>query len=284
MAKNLDSDFFYFSEETSAIDPKTFDYTKRTDAGIWWLVFPARVHYFDVINRNNRGYLRKNVEEMFFSPKNTDLMNHNRWFGEADHPFDMYETMKLTKKRIEKVYWPNRSHKLTKPKFTDSYLDLVIETCSGTEIGRGMANDIVQGMVPGFSCRSCGQLQIINGKPIVVISKLITYDTVPYSGFENADAIGDPVAKSKSIITEEGASDRPNHDVMIPVNALIDDLCKTDAKVYAYMESSDGDLTAKGVTRDGKLHLTDGGIHIYAGVDEYSLGMMKDFYRSYGRK
>lgn len=284
MASNLDSDFFYFSEETSSIDPKTFDYQKKSEASTWWLVFPARVHYFDVINRNNRGYLRKNVEENFFSPKNVDLLKHSRMFGEADHPFDMYETLKLTKKRVEKVWWPNRSHKLTNPKFTDSYLDLIIETCSGTEVGRGMANDIVQGMIPGFSCRSCGQLQIINGKPIVVISKLITYDMVPYSGFENADAIGDAVAKSKTIVTEECMdSKQKNHDVMIPVNDLIDDLCKTDGKVYSYMESADGDLTVKGLTRDGKLHLTDGGLHVYAGVNQYSLGMVKDFYRSYGK-
>lgn len=282
MAKQeLDADYFYFCEETSQIDPKTFDYKKRSEAGTWWLVFPARVHYFDIINRNNRGYLRKNVEEFFFSPKNVDLMNHNRWFGEADHPFDMYETLKLTRKRVEKVYWPNRTHKLTKPNFTDSYLDLVIETCSGTEVGRGMANDIIQGMIPGFSCRSCGQLQIINAKPIVMISKLITYDTVPFSGFENADAIAAPTAKSKTIVTEEGHEARSHRDVMIPVKDLLDDLAKVDEKVYAYMEAADGDITGGNLTADGKLHLNNNGLHIYAGVDQYSLGMVKDFYRSF---
>lgn len=280
----MDSDYFYFCEETSAIDPKTFDYQRKNEAGTWWLVFPARMHFFGVTNRNNRGYLKKNVQETLFSPKNIDLMDHNRWFGEADHPFNMYKTLELTKKRVEKVYWPNRTHKLTKPTFTDSYLDMIIETCSGTDMGRGMANDIIQGMIPGFSCRSCGQMQIINAQPIVLISKLVTYDQVPYTGFEGADAIGEATAKSNKIVTEEGDEARPNRDVMIPVKELLDDLSGRDKKVYTYMEAAEGDITGGELTRDGKLHLNNNGLHIYAGVDQYSLDMVKDFYRSFGKR
>lgn len=289
MAKEeLTNDFFYLSEETSMIDPKTFEFSKKHEADTWWLVFPARVHYFDIINRNNRGYLRRNVEEKFFSPKNKDMMQRSRWFGEPDHPFEEFENVHLTRKRIQKVLWPNRSHKLTKPTFTDSYLDLVIETCSGTEVGRGMANDIIQGMIPGFSCRSCGQLQVIGGKPIVMISELITYDSVPYSGFENADSLGKAKMKSASI-TEEADStpatiSPKSHDILIPWNEIAEDVANKDEKMYAYMESSEGSLRMTGVTPDGKAHLTDGGLHVYAGISQYSLDMVKDFYRSYGKK
>lgn len=290
MAKEqLTSDFFYFSEETSAIDPKTFDYKKGGDPkSVWWLVFPARVHYFDIINRNNRGYLKQNVHDNFFSTKNKDLLKRGGLFGENDHPFDMYESVKLTRKRVEKILDEKRSHKITNPTFTDSYLDVIMETCSATDVGRGFANDIIQGLIPAFSCRSCGQLQIINAKPIVLISKLITYDKVQYSGFENADMIGKPVAKSNSIMLEEGGTPQAmspkSHDVQIPVKDLLDDLCKSDEKVYGYMESCEGDITGANLTRDGKLHLNNSGLHIYAGVDQHSLAMVKDFYRSFGKR
>lgn len=290
MAKGeLSNDFFYLSEETSAIDPKTFEFSKKHEAGAWWLVFPARIHYFGIINRNNRGYLRRNVEEKFFSPKNKDQMQRNRWFGEYDHPFEEFENVHLTQKRIRKVVWPNRSHKITNPTFTDSYLDVIMETCSGTEHGRGMANDIVQGMIPGFSCRSCGQMQIIDGRPIVMISELVTYDSVPYSGFENADMISGAKLASKSITEEAGsvptAVSPQSHDILIPWNELAEDLVNKDEKVGTYMEAADGSLQLIGVTPDGKAHLTDGGLHVYAGIDQYNLGMVKDFYRSYyGRK
>jgi hypothetical protein len=277
------NDFFYFCEETSKVDPKTFDFVKKPgEAGTWWLEFRADLHFFDVINRNVRGYLCDNVRERVFSPKNKDLMERNAWFGENDHPFQTYENQPLTRKRIEKVVWEKRSHKIQDPVFTPEKLNAKISTCSGTEVGRGFANDIIQGLIPAFSCRSCGELQIINSKPTVIISKLITYDNVPFAGFEGAKQTTPVKAKGSKIMLESG--EEKVLDIKIPYKDLLDDLTKDDEKAYAYMESADGDVALEGVTDDGRVHLVNGGLHIYAGLNKQSVGMVRDFYRSFGRK
>lgn len=277
------TDFFYFAEQTSAIDPKKFDFTTRRRADAWWLEFVAAMHFFEVLNRNNRGYLKDNVQQMLFSPKNTDLMQRNCWYGEEDHPFSMYKDVELSRKRVEKVYWRNRTHMQKNPVFYDDHLDMTVATCCSTDPGRGLAEDIIQGMIPNFSCRCCGQMEIIKAMPIVLISKLITYDFVPFAGFENASMKGNPKLQS-SVITEsaEEIHGSPlNHDVCIPVKSLLDDLCKGDDKVYYYMEAADGDLCLEGLSTDEKLMISQGGLHIYAGINKHSVDMVKDFYRSF---
>lgn len=281
--KDIQEDFFYFSEETSHIDPKTFEYRRCGDAVTWWLEYLADMHFFGIMNRNNRGYLHDNIKECVYSPKNVDMMSREAWYGEADHPFQMYEDVKLTRKRVEKVFWANRTHKLTNPVFTPDKLQMTIQTCSGTEVGKGHADDIIQGMIPAYSCRSCGQLKIIRGMPIVLVSKVVTYDSVPFAGFEGANMVGSPKQKS-AVITEEGHDNivaRANRDIQIPYHELLDDLTKDDEKMYAYMESMDGDVAVDGLTGDGKLHINQKGLHIYAGINKHSLDMVKDFYRSF---
>lgn len=284
MRNENSNDFFYFAEQTSSIDPKTFEYQKKGDASTWWLAFRADMHFFDVLNRNNRGYLLDNTKECIFSPKNVDMMKRNAWFGEADHPFAELQNTQLSEKRIKKVLWSNRSHKLKDPIFTSEKMSMQIETCSGTDVGRGFANDIIQGLIPAFSCRSTGQLKIINAKPIVVMSMIVTYDQVPFAGFEGAQMTTDPKIGS-AMITESG-EDTPttmwvNHDAQIPISSLLNDLSKDDEKVYAYLESTDGDIAVEGLTDDGKLHIRQSGLHIYAGINEKSVEMVKDFYRSF---
>ena len=281
---NKKPDFFFFSERTSNIDPKKFDFKKCHDGTTWWLEYLADMHFFDVLNRNERGYLHDNIREHVYSPKNMDMMARDAWFGEADHPFAMNKDETLSKKRVEKVLWNNRTHKNTKPVFTKDKLTMTLQTCSGTEVGRGHANDIIQGMIPAYSCRSCGHLDIIKGMPIVIVSKIITYDSVPFSGFEGASMVSNPVKKEAGIVCEEGP-EKPvkskNSFVQIPYDELLDDITPNDARMYAYMESTDGDIAIEGLTEDGKLHINNRGLHIFAGIDNHSLDMVKDFYRSF---
>ena len=41
------------------------------------------------------------------------------------------------------------------------------------------------------------------------------------------------------------------------------------------------DVAVDGLTGDGKLHINQKGLHIYAGINKHSLDMVKDFYRSF---
>lgn len=277
-------DFFYFAEQTSpdAADIKSFDYTTQRAGSTWWLKFPACVHLFETMNRNTRQYLGDNIMEMIFSDKNKALMAHNGWYGEMDHPSPMKEGETLTKKRVRSIWMPNRSHKLMNPvrKGNKCYMD--IETCSGTEAGRGFANEIIQGLIPCFSCRSTGDLKIVNCKPTVIANNVITYDWVLYPGFEGAEMSSPAVVKSNTVMTESADSDVQKFmgDLAIPFSELADDLAEGDGKVATYMEAFGDDAKIVGVSGNDAIIRSDS-LYIYAGLNKSSVDKVRDFYSSF---
>lgn len=275
------SDFFYFSECTSPSPEEVGEikYKKESLGSVWWLRFPACLHVFDLINRNVRQYLGDNIMEHVFSPKNKSMMKHNGWWGEMDHPAPLIEGQKLTRKRVMNVWMPNRSHKIIDPRRNGNRLDADIETCSGTEAGRGFANEIIQGHIPPFSCRSTGELQIVNGKPTVIVSNVVTYDWVPYAGFEQAGMEGTPKINGRSVMLESG--DEKVTNIAIPFSELADDL-EDDGKVGIYMESFDNDAEIVGVTEDNSSAIIKrNGLYVYAGMEQKSVNRAREFYRSF---
>lgn len=287
--KQMSPDFFYFAECTSP-DPSEMgpiDYKIQREGDAWWLEFIACLHVFELINRNTRQYLGDNVMEHVFSPKNKSMMKHNGWFGEMDHPAPIYEDQKLTRKRILNVWMPNRSHKIIDPTRKGNKLFATIQTAAGN-VGHGFRDEIVQGHNPPFSCRSTGELVVINNKPTVMVSNVVTYDWVPYAGFEDAAMVGKPSGKRASIVLENGGEQRidtTSSDIMIPFSELADDLAETDGKVNVYMESFDNDASIVGVTNDMKnAVIKRKGLYIYAGIDEASVARVKDFYNSFPKR
>ena len=277
-------DFFYFAEQTSpnAEDIKSFDYSTKKEGNAWWLEFTACVHLFEVMNRNVRQYLGDNIMEMIFSDKNKSLMAHNGWFGEMDHPAPLREGENLTKKRVRSIWMPNRSHKLSNPvrKGNACYMD--IQTCSGTEAGRGFANEIIQGLIPQFSCRSTGELKIVNRKPTVIANNVITYDWVLYPGFDGAQMCSTPKLKQNAIMTE--SADDTNKfmgDLAIPFTELADDLAEGDDKVNTYMESFGPDAKIVAASKNKAIIKSDG-LYVYAGLSKDSVDKVRDFYSSFG--
>lgn len=276
----MSNDFFYFYETTSPdpSDIKDFHYTKKSEGETWWLTFPAKLHYFDTMNRNVRQYLKDNVVEAAFSEKNKDKMAHNKWYGEMGHPFAMFDGQKLSKKRILTVLPANRSHKIKNPRVDGNCLVGDIETFSGNEVGRGFANAIIQGEIPSFSCRSTGEMKIIHGKPTVLIQNLVCYDVVDYSGFAGADMVGKP--KLASAIVEDGDSKIIIPDA-IPFSELADDLASENENIQAYMESMDAKII--GVSPDCKeAVLSTDDLYIYANMRKKSVDRAFDFYRQLG--
>lgn len=276
-------DFFYFAEQTSpdASDIKSFDFTTKKAGSTWWLEFPACVHLFEVMNRNTRQYLGDNIMEMIFSDKNKALMAHNGWYGEMDHPAPLKEGETLTKKRVRSIYMPNRSHKLKNPvrKGNACYMD--IETCSGTEAGRGFANEIVQGLIPCFSCRSTGDLKIIKCKPTVIANNVVTYDWVLYPGFDGAEMKGTPKGKQNSVVFESAdETSKFMGDLAIPFTELADDLAEGDGKVATYMEAFGDDAKIVGVSGNDAIIKSDS-LYVYAGLNRDSVDKVRDFYNSF---
>lgn len=277
-------DLFYFAEQTSP-DPKdikSFDYDTKKVGSSWWVEFNACLHLFELMNRNARQYIGDNIMENIFSAKNKAMMAHHGWYGEQDHPFPIYDGQKLTKKRIYSVYMPNRSHKISNPVRKGNKLFADIQTCSGTEAGRGFANEIIQGLIPCFSCRSTGGMQLVNGKPTVITNNIVTYDWVLYPGFDGAEMVTNPVGKQASLMLEsgDGYADTITKDCAIPLSALGEELIEKDGRLNAYMESFDGNAKLVGVSND-KAIIKSGGLYIYAGINENSVEKVRDFYRSF---
>ena len=273
------TDFFYFAEQTSpdAEDVKSFDFSTKKAGSTWWLEFNACVHLFETMNRNVRQYLGDNIMEMIFSDKNKSLMAHNGWYGEMDHPAPNKEGEKLTSERVQRIELSRRSHKIMQPRVESNLLNARIQTSSGTECGRGMAADIVQGLIPRFSCRAIAKMEYRNGKPTVIVKKLITYDWVLYPSHKEAGMTG--TFTPKTINIRESADDKQfyymnmldpkNVDACIAIKELMSYAGQHDPNTAMICEAFDlNESDIIGVTKDYKQSIIlDGANTIYANMD-----------------
>ena len=183
----------YLAEQTSPDDYTLKNLSIVEKMGALWASFEAILHSFDVMNRNRRMYDGDNVWKCIVSNERIqDGIRKHGWFGEMDHPGQDYTNMALTAERVQKISMGNRSHIIINPYRKDNLLLSKIETCAGTEVGQGMARDIVQGLIPSFSCRSIAQMKYVNGKPYVEVKKIITYDWVLYPSHREAEMITKP--------------------------------------------------------------------------------------------
>ena len=208
--------YVYLAEQTSA-DYMIENMNVVDNKGLFYVKFDAVLHSFDVMNRNRRIYTAKNVWDCILGEKVQDLLRHDAWFGEADHPYETYEGSKLSAQRVQNIEMERISHKIKNPNIKGNLLLANIETDSGSKFGHMMASRIIQGMIPCFSCRSIALLTKQNGKPIVVVKRIITYDWVLYPSHKEAEKQGDI-----KIIKESADDDiiTPSRDIMIPVTQL----------------------------------------------------------------
>ena len=250
---------------------------------VFFVDFDTVLQSFDVMNRNNRMYDGRNVWSCIQTPKIQDLLSHNSWFGEMNHPTQVTVGNKLTPERIRDVWPANRSHKIMRPKLEGNLLKAHIQTASGTDAGTGFAKEIIQGMVPRFSCRSIARLENQGGKPVVVVRLLITYDWVFYPSHKEAEMIGTikPVLESGAITEEKVIVS--SSDVMIPLQEILDLVGNKDENLNILMESFDlqlGDLV--GFSEDhSKAILMDNTNTIYAKIKPENKKRVDDFFASF---
>lgn len=290
MIKNADGidALVYISEQTSP-DESIVDNIKVTDNhGSFFVEFDSILHSFDCINRNDRSYMSSNVEECFQTERIQSMLHDNAWYGEMDHPLQITENGKLTPQRLQTIFMPNRSHKIMRPKFKNNLLYAHIQTASGTEAGAGFAKEIIQGLIPAFSCRAIATLQFIKGKPVVVCRKIITYDWVLYPSHKEAHIIGDATGTEKQIKTKtitESVKEKFktfSQDIMIPVKELLENV-GMDTNVNMVMESFDlskDDIIGVDATGTRAI-ITDNNNTIYANMSPKTIKEVRDFYSSF---
>ena len=177
----------------------------------------------------------------------------------------MLDRLRLTPERIAAIWMPNRSHKILNPTFRGNELNARIQTASGTEAGRGMAAEIIQGLRPSFSCRAMASLENVNNKPTVMVKNLITYDWVLFPSHKTAHmtspakiiskAANAVVEASKDIVdyTENALKrfKKYSESVEIPLGEILERVGVIDPTVSMVMESFELDASLlQGFTED----------------------------------
>lgn len=285
MIKEPDA-LIYIAEQTSPDESFVKNVNVVDKHGVFFVEFDTILHSFECINRNNRSYMSKNVEDCLKSERILSLLHDNAWYGEMDHPLQITENGKLTPQRLQTIYMPNRSHKIMRPVFKNNLLYAHIQTASGTEAGEGFAKEIIQGLIAAFSCRAIAVLQYINGKPVVVCKKIITYDWVLYPSHKEAHMSSEAQGTEKTVKTvTESVKDRFktfSQDIVMPLNELLESV-GMDSNVNMIMESFD--LTSEdivGVDSTGtRAIITDENNTIYAKMSPKTIKEVHDFYSSF---
>ena len=197
---NLDT-LCYIHEQTSFPDDyrNKFGYEVEEKGNRFFVKFPAVLQSFGVQNRNGREYELSNILECIQTDDfiQSSLKN-NIWVGEIDHPAAEFVGQELTMNRISTPSLERSSHYIRSPRAEGNMLVANIQTDSSNEYGMNMAIKIVDGkIIPCFSARVFGRLENRNGKPIVIVKKLITYDWVLYPSHREAEArINQPLQES----------------------------------------------------------------------------------------
>lgn len=289
-----DLGFVYIAEQTTPEENK-MNNVKIHDGRVFFVEFDACLHTFDVMNRNQRQYLRSNIEECInSSEKIQSLLADNAWYGEEDHPMTEKEGDKLTPQRISNAFMPKRSHKIMRPKFDGNALYAHIQTASGTDAGKGFAAEIIQGLIPSFSCRALATLKLINGIPTVIVRKLITYDWVLYPSHKEAKIISMPQGISKGIqtVTESvqdtvsrfgGKIKKASEDILLPLKEIMEYVGHKDVTSQIIMEAFELDASDMIGFDENKNHaiFIDGNNTIYAKMDPKTVKEVHNFYESF---
>lgn len=278
--------YVYLAEQTSEDVKYIGDVRVYDKNGLFFVDFESVLQSFGVLNRNNRYYLADNIWKAIQTPKIQDMIAHNCWFGEMNHPTMVFADQKLAPERIRDVWPANRSHKIMNPRIEGNLLKAHIQTASGTDAGTGFAKEIIQGMVPRFSCRSIARLNDINGKPTVIVRVLITYDWVFYPSHPEAQLIGNvkPVLENGSVVTESVQNASINsEDVMIPLREILDLVGNKDDNIGILMESFDLDLKdIVGFDADhSHIILQEHTNTIYAKINPATKSKVDDFFSSF---
>lgn len=200
----------YIREQTSFPEDYSgkFGYQefKSHRPGRFYLVFPAILQSFGVQNRNGRYYEQENIWQCIQTDETirTYLAN-NSWLGEVDHPAAMLNGETLTVNRIANPDKTHSSHYIRNPRMNGNLLEATIQTDSSNEDGMNMAVKITDGkIIPCFSARVLGALEQRNGKPTVIVRKLVTYDWVLYPSHREAMAkIQQPVMENAEAVAKE---------------------------------------------------------------------------------
>ena len=284
-----DLGLIYIAEQTSPDQNivKNLDVVDKN--GVFFVDFESCIHSFDVMNRNIRMYNGDNVMECFNTERMNHYFDHGGLFGEMNHPIPKYKDRPLSPERIQDIDMGNTSHKIFRPRREGNLLVARIQSDAGTDAGMNLAKKMVQGFIPGFSCRAIASMTMKNGKPVVDVRKIITYDWVLFQSHREAEQIRSVPNKfvNKTVTTvNESVSDDVNvtgsDDVAVAVSEILEYAGYKDVNAQVIMEAFELDKTSLvGFSRDKKhIIMKDSDNTIYCNMLPETRNKVNDYLRS----
>jgi hypothetical protein len=271
----------FIEEQTSPEQNMVSNMNVVDKNGIFYVEFDSCLHSFDVMNRNSRMYKAKNISECLNTERIQSYLSHGGWYGEMNHPTSKYENKKLSSERIQDIDMGNTSHRMLNPHVEGNLLVSRIQTDAGTDAGMNLARKMVQGFIPGFSCRAIASLFLEAGKPTVNARKIITYDWVLYQSHREAEQIKN--SPTKFINKVANTVQESVQGIMIPLKEILESVGKTDVNTQIIMESFD--LTMDdivGLSNDNRqLIVKDNNNMIYCNMDTNSRKKVNEYLRSF---
>lgn len=287
MGQLEDLGFVYISEQGIMDDQKLVtNINTFNNNGIFYVTFDTNLQSFGDMNRNKRSYMLDNVWECLQQEKIQCLLRDGCWFGEFDHPTPELQGQKLSQERIQNVPPAKRAFKIMRPRKSGNLLQGTIQTAQ-TDIGVGMGKEILAGWKPSFSLRAIATLKMINGKPTVVVRRVITYDCVWYPSHASAHAISGatPHMKKVNAVIEsvDESIQRGKDAVIIPLKEILESVGKTDVNTQVIMEAFDLDTgSLVGFSNDNKqVIIKDDTNTIYANISPKTKRRVDDFFNCF---
>ena len=204
-----------------------------------------------------------------------------------NHPTPKYKDRPLSPERIQDIDMTNTSHRMLNPHIEKNLLVSRIQSDAGTAAGMNLAKKMVQGFIPGFSCRAIASMMLENGKPVVNVRKIITYDWVLYQSHREAEQLQTTptkfVSKVANCIQESAEKMKTtSKDILMPLKDILESVGRTDVNAQIIMESFDltnDDMV--GFSKDNKhIIFKDNNNMIYCNIDQSSRKKVNDFMRS----
>lgn len=277
--------YMYINESYSSDNSvKNVDTSKKAD--LFYVTFDTYLQDFDVENRNHRYYDGKNIWECIQSDKIQSLLRTGGWFGEFDHPAPEVAGEKLSPERIQNVPPEKRAFKIMSPAINGNILSAKIQSAQGA-VGEGFGKEVLAGWQPQFSCRAIATMTMRNGKPYVMVRRLITYDAPWYPSHAIAHGTSTPKVTTKSFTesvhdTIETAKEKIN-DIMIPLKEILEDVGRKDVNANLIMEAFDlgpDSLCGFDETKEHVI-MRDDDNYIYTNINPNTAKMVRDFYTSF---
>ena len=282
--KDQDMGLMYISESVSG-EKMISNLDCYDKNNLFYVVFDTNLQSFDVINRNQRMYKADNIWECIQQEKIQCLLRDGCWFGEWDHPTPEKKDEQLSPERIQNVPPAKRAFKIMQPKLVGNLLQGKIQSAQN-DIGISFAKEILAGWKPSFSCRAIATLKLINGKPTVIVRRLITYDGVWYPSHKEAHSISGikPVNKIINAVTESVNDIKETvKDIMIPLKEILESVGKTDVNTQMIMESFDLSMDSLVGIDDThtKAIIKDKDNMIYTNISPETKHRVDDFFNSF---